>query len=605
MFRRPVLLVVLCLVAASLVFAFVRERRRHQALGQGPSQAGGKLERCLICHSSTHESPGGAHAAAAMGCSSCHLGNPLAFDADRAHLGMEPEPGALATVDRTCGRSDCHQRESARVATSLMATGAGIIAVNRWVFGELDSPDHLDTMSQLLAVAEPTAAQDHLRKLCAGCHLHARADNRDDAIRRPGTGCSTCHFEAPAEGSAQHGSIDGQVTDEACLGCHSRSGRITLSYQGLAELERHQPKDCDEPTSLHDGRPACRLEPDIHHERGLACVDCHLHTDLMGDGTAYAHKEDQVEITCESCHGPHDPQAQRWATVSDEITRDLLRLRDQPAAPLDPVRVGRRGTPVWNLRQAAEDPTRQVLLGKQDGKAHPVLPTPTDSDHQLSGHERLTCSACHSRWAPRCDSCHTHVQPEGEQWDFGKGRQTPGAWIESADHYGWGEPTLAIRADDRIVPAVPGMVLTVQTKPSAKPMRRRLFAAIDAHTTRKEARSCASCHRSALALGWGTGALRFDPDEVRFEPTIPDPLAPERAQNGWTAPFPAEPGMGTRTGLRSLSAAEQRAVLEVGRCVSCHDQSSDVIFRDFAQALDSFRTERSNCPAPSNQTPDR
>ena len=65
------------------------------------------MERCVTCHVRPEEDPGGAHARAAVGCSSCHLGNPFAFDKARAHAGMEPEPGALRSVERTCGRSGC------------------------------------------------------------------------------------------------------------------------------------------------------------------------------------------------------------------------------------------------------------------------------------------------------------------------------------------------------------------------------------------------------------------------------------------------------------------------------------------------------------------
>ena len=57
-------------------------------------------------------------------------------------------------------------------------------------------------------------------------------------------------------------------------------------------------------TTLHDGRPACRAEADVHRLAGLSCIDCHLHTDLMGDGHEWEHEEEQVEITCEACHGP-------------------------------------------------------------------------------------------------------------------------------------------------------------------------------------------------------------------------------------------------------------------------------------------------------------
>jgi hypothetical protein len=331
----------------------------------------------------------------------------------------------------------------------------------------------------------------------------------------------------------------------------------------------------------------------VHHERGLSCIDCHVHTEVMGDGIAHAHKEDQVEITCESCHGPHDEPAAPWAAVADDISRDIVRLRDREPGARELVHQGRRGTPLWNLRSSPAGP---VLLGKGDGKPHPVTPTPADLNHQLPGHERLSCSSCHSAWAPWCATCHTRYEPDGRQWDFGRARETAGAWVESADGYGWGEPALAVRADDRIVPAIPGMMLTIQSAAGQPPLRRRLFAAIDPHTTRTQARSCASCHRSARALGWGSGELDFDPAEPRFVPASPNPAAPSRAQDGWTEPYPEPPGAGTRTGLRSLDATEQRAVLLVGRCLPCHESVGDPVYRGFSRALAIWRSGEGRCP---------
>ena len=606
MYNTRALIIALLLVALAVIVALWREDRRAASLGDGPRRAGGRVERCLACHDSSREDPGGVHSAEALGCSSCHLGNPLALERERAHAGMEPEPGALATVDRTCGRRGCHVREVARVRTSLMARGSGIIAVDRWVFGERPTPDGTRTMEQLLAQKRLTPAESHLRKLCAGCHLHSPKDNRDDAVQGIGSGCSACHYSsrpAPSTGSTrapvQHGPVDARVPDSRCLGCHSRSGRISLSYKGLAEVQPGQEKDCRRPARLHDGRPACEVTADVHQQKGLSCVDCHLHTDLMGDGTARPHKEDQVEITCEACHPRqgHAPEI-RWARVQDPISRALLRLRKQQRDPLETARVGRRKTPLWNVRRepagkGSRGAATWVLVQKSSGKRHPLRPTPADANHTLVGHERLSCQACHSTWAPTCTTCHTSYDNGGQQWDFGKAARTPGAWKERAGGQSWGPPTLARTAKGRVVPAVPGMILTVQGVGKGA-VRRRLFAALDPHTTRKEARSCASCHRSPVALGLGAGELELTAGGARFTPKNRGP-AGAPARDAWTTLDAVRPGQGTRTGLRSFNAEELRRVLAVGRCTPCHKKAADSIYGDFKKSLAASTGPGSRC----------
>ena len=357
MFRTRALVVGLLIALAGLLVALGRERQRGATLGLGTDRAGGKVERCVTCHVRPEEDPGGAHARAAVGCSSCHLGNELAFDKARAHAGMEPEPGALRTVARTCGRSGCHVREAQRVATSLMARASGIVSVNRWVFGELPAPRGTASMAETLSKADKSSAERHLSKLCAGCHLHTLRGNRDDAIHGNGSGCSSCHVARKLPGAVPrpHPAVDARVTDDRCLGCHSRSGRIALTYEGLYEVEKDQVGACGAAaTTLHDGRPACRAQADVHRLAGLSCIDCHLHTDLMGDNREWEHEEEQVEITCEACHGPVRAGSKgtetTWGEVTDPISRDLLRQRGETRPPDERVRLGRRGSPLWNLR---------------------------------------------------------------------------------------------------------------------------------------------------------------------------------------------------------------------------------------------------------------
>jgi hypothetical protein len=528
MFRTFAFVAALCAALLGLLTAWSREARRERAIGHGTDRAGGRVERCVTCHEKASEDPGGAHARVALGCASCHLGNPLAFSKERAHEGLEREPGALATVNVTCGREGCHAREAARVATSPMTRNAGIVAVDRFAFGEIPSPDGSETMAGVLRAANPTVAQGHLRKICAGCHLGTRRANRDDAIHGNGSGCSACHVARREEGSLPrpHPPIDSRVTDDRCLGCHSGSGRIALSYRGLVEIEK--------------GKPYAHAAPDVHQAAGMACIDCHLHTDLMGDGTARAHKEDQVEITCETCHGPMREGGEvSWRLVRDEISKemlarerrreegDLLRKgkRGDGSTPDAPTRLGSRGTPLIDLLRKSSSSSSSsdwTLIRKLDGVVLPVKQTPHDANHARKGHERLSCSSCHAAWVPTCDSCHTSFDPSRRQWDFAAGKETAGAWAERSEGFSWAPPLLGVRGDRRIVPAAPGMIFDVDARAAGGgKTARRLLSPVEPHTTGRRARTCESCHRA--------------------------PPAPE---------FEA----GTRTGFRGLNAAEKQRV---------------------------------------------
>jgi hypothetical protein len=321
--------------------------------------------------------------------------------------------------------------------------------------------------------------------------------------------------------------VDSKVTDDRCFGCHSGSGRIALSYQGLVEVEK--------------GASFARAAPDVHQAAGMACIDCHLHTDLMGDGIARAHQEDQVEITCEACHGPVRAGGEvPWREVKDEISLaireredrrgDFLRMgkREAGGPPGAPVRLGKRGVPLLNLLRSSSSssspsrpsPSSWVLVRKLDGVELPVKQTPRDRNHTLRGHERLTCSACHAAWVPTCNSCHTAFSASGSGWDFGAGRETPGAWTEKSDPFAAAPPLLGVRADGKIVPAQYGMVLTIDASDAGgAKVSRRLLAPAEPHTTGKRARTCESCHHAPpqpeFEAGTRTGFRDLNGDERR------------------------------------------------------------------------------------------
>lgn len=609
MFRGAALVTATLAALLGLLVGLSREGARSREAGRGPERAGVRVERCVSCHVRADEDPLGAHARLALGCEACHLGNRLAFGKERAHVGLEREPGALSTVARTCGREGCHAREAARVAVSPMARNDGLVAVDRWAFGEIPAPDGEESIGDVLSATERTPARDHLSRLCAGCHLGTRRASRDDAIQGNGSGCAACHVarRLPDGAKRPHPPVDSRVGDDRCLGCHSRSGRISLTYQGLAELEK------EAPLSLFDGRPACRVAPDVHASAGMACVDCHLHTDLMGDGERRTHGADQVEVRCESCHvtARSTGTEPAWGSVRDAVTRDLLRLRRETRGPGEPVRLGARGTPLWNLRPAGAvglpgaDPARTpwALVGKLDGKLRGAARTPADADHELKGHERLSCSSCHAAWAPTCTTCHTSFDPVKRQWDFAAAAERAGAWVESSEGFSWAPPALGVSAGSRIVPSVPGMLMTLDARAAGGRVRElRLFAPLEPHSTGERARTCEECHRSAGALGLGSGRLDVDRDEPSFLPAAPAGSDALLARDGWTRLFPERPGRGTRTRFRSLDAGEQRRVVTVGRCLPCHRLSSDPVYRDFSASLSRLGSKASRCtlrPRPS------
>ena len=564
----------------------------------GQADPGEGSERCVQCHAG-QTPPDSVHTA--LPCVSCHLGDPAALTEEAAHTGLEREPGALDSAAQTCGQ--CHPRELSHVRSSLMTTGSGIIAGDRFGFG-LPTDEGHQRLAEVLADESPAPVDDHLRRLCAGCHLGTREANRDDAIRSPGSGCSACHLgPGPAPGTSNassrgHPEISAVPSDARCFGCHSRSARVSLSYQGLAEVKGHP---CPSPERLPDGRPVCRIEADVHHSAGLSCVDCHLHTEVMGDGTPRRRQHAQLELACEDCHGP-TTRTTTWGRARTELVADILRLRGEARPDDEAVRVARRGTPLWNLRPRAPAQAGGAvewwLQPKAGGQARRTPPTPEDANHRLAGHERLTCASCHSGWAPVCADCHTAAVPEASQWDFGRSAEAPGAWRETSERFAWGPPALGVVANEKIAPAIPGMVMTLDGSKVGGPRRDlRAYAVLDPHTTRAAGRSCASCHRDAWSLGLGAGRLVFGPEAVRFEPAHPGPdgLASDR----WTTLLAASPGTSSRPEVRSLDAMEQRRVLAVGSCVVCHADASDDVYGisgrgDFRKALAEQTT--GSCP---------
>ncbi len=51
-----------------------------------------------------------------------------------------------------------------------------------------------------------------------------------------------------------------------------------------------------------DGRVFQKTKDDVHHQAGMECIDCHVSIEIMGDGNAYQHMEEQTRVQCIDCH---------------------------------------------------------------------------------------------------------------------------------------------------------------------------------------------------------------------------------------------------------------------------------------------------------------
>ena len=112
----------------------------------------GMVDMCLNCHKK--EKLDGAHDGLVIGCSPCHLGDPLAIDKVKAHAGMVRNPGDLRVAAQTCGVEGCHPADIHKVKHSLMATNRGILSTLLYYWGEREHQDANITVEQLLQSGE-------------------------------------------------------------------------------------------------------------------------------------------------------------------------------------------------------------------------------------------------------------------------------------------------------------------------------------------------------------------------------------------------------------------------------------------------------------------
>ena len=105
---------------------------------------------------------------------------------------------------------------------------------------------------------------------------------------------------------------------------------------------------------------------------------------------------------------------------------------------------------------------------------------------------------------------------------------------------------------------------------------KRSFAPAFPHTIRKESRSCKSCHNNPSALGYGSGKLEFTKaGKWKFTPDYGLTKADGLPRDAWIGFLKdRDNDFATRDNVRPFSIEEQRKILEVGACLTCHEPES-------------------------------
>ncbi len=563
---------------------------------KSPAIIRGKVEGCLYCHTATGFTK--SHDISIVGCSGCHLGNSLTLNKKTAHDDMILIPGNLENAKQTCGKVGCHPEQVTRVNNSLMNTMSGIIAVDKWVF---DESNDLNIKYNIKNIKD-SPADKHLKNLCASCHLSKRK-NQFGPINElsRGGGCNACHLKYVEKSLKElhkykksktiiddiifyHPQLTIKTNNNQCFGCHSRSGRISLSFEGWHETKLEKLPDNINYRKLMDVRILEKHLPDIHFERGMICIDCHVSYEIMGDGKSYSHKEEQVKITCEDCHNPERLKLIAYDKIDYETQR-IIDLRDLYKKDRKFL-VSKSGLVYSNVFLE-----NNMLVLKTKNKDTLLYPKPfvEKCGKDINGHKSLSCKSCHNQWSPQCIGCHTKYEPNEFGYNNLMDKKEKGAWIEYDGIFIAEQPVLGVNdSKDRTVETfIPGMVLTIQQ--DKKKVFKRLFSPAFSHTIRKESGTCKSCHYNSNTIGFGRGSmtrgelvLDNKKQTISFKGKYQNLIYDNLPEDAWVGflknPIPKS---STRKNHRSFNIEEQKRILNIGVCFSCHDENNQTFLKIF------------------------
>lgn len=384
------------------------------------------------------------------------------------------------------------------------------------------------------------AVLTYIRSDCQRCHVGVRGIQRRGDYR--GAGCAACHLPFGDEGFYEgkdksipadepghvlvhtiqssrkakvlvNDKVYSGIPAETCVTCHNRGKRIGVSFLGTIESPYDTPwgHDGESQPKLH-GKRYQFIRDDHHHnpknrpenpEGSILCQDCHLTTDVHGNGNIGGATFGEVEIECSDCHGT--PEKYPWELPlgwGDEfgvplslqqrgLSSHLLSQQEKQGTiyePKDGYLLSARGNPLGNVVKIDNKAIMHSAggldfkipllknLNEQDKWQNPVKAT-TAMVNVRKHMSNLECYACHSTWAAQCYGCHVKVDysknqtstdwiktanlhfANGETSETMKGytyQKQPGKASEGRTYIRWEDPILGINGEGRVGPLIPG-----------------------------------------------------------------------------------------------------------------------------------------------------
>lgn len=173
----------------------------------------------------------------------------------------------------------------------------------------------------------------------------------------------------------------------------------------------------------------------------------------------YAHEEEHIKTACPDCHFKGQATTVGFDRLGLE-SQKLAKLRKMDDSSRVYLATAKGNIPLINT---SFKNGKAIMFAKNSGKQF-ALNSPAEICTNGPAHDRLSCSSCHSSWAPQCLGCHTEYDKDGNGPDHLTGKRTQGAWIEAGGEFLAGPPTMGVvnqEGKEIIDLFIPGMILTI------------------------------------------------------------------------------------------------------------------------------------------------